>query len=664
MAIEQSQGRKVLGKGFRENIGLAGAGGQQMITAGQRMVAFAEEEERIEEKTKVAEGNDYLSTIGTDLTLKHTQGYLDYKKENADNPSKTIGTYLESIEEDYDEAILNAPNEKAVEALEKQKLATIEGYGKQGITWQHNQAMKNQINNLNDSTAKLQNASMSLTSPEQLIPLLIQNEANFRSANEHLDEQQIKEGLKKSNGALYNSFLTNRLITNPMEVYNGLDSGMYDEILEPSQKQQLLYQSSKNALALSKEAVEEQGKANNVNVMEDILSGSSDRRLTYKSKEDRQIGEDHLEEIGFKERYSDGDPIALETVRQYAKRVGFLPDTMTGLISSSLNSGTPEQRAFSAETIGIINETNPVMLNRFDRTAKQKAILVNKLIRAGKSAEDAWENVDFQFDTSNKEIATGRANDFKKLKEDYGSFDKAVGGMFEKSYLEKVGTSLNLVIEALPMGMFTDETVGEAYEKTKEHRLPIDQNIYDALKEEYNTLWKANYIESGNMETAREATDSEFKSTIGMTNISGKPTIMKYPVEKFYSARNSKGVIIGGDWQQRQLLAFAKKATGRDDIKSEDIALVSDPRTARLVKSALPDWGVVVTIDGRPVPLGKKVRFAPNPDVITNKYNEEDIQAKVRDREIHTNLEEREKEEKKRTRFLERKIWRINVISQ
>lgn len=242
----QRFGREVLSIGARENIRLAGEGGRQLQQAGER---FQNVFERIEESQTA----DYISTIGSQLTLEDNQTFLDMQQQRAGNPEMASDDYLVGLDERYDEAIDNAPNKAAKEFLMKKKDDARTRYGVRSQTWEHNQGIQNQITRLNDSTNSLINASLSAKSEQELLPIIEQFNSNMALQTSHMNSEQIKQAQQQGTAAIYNSYLNGQIENNYNQVEQELNSGKYDEILDPNQKSRLLTLADNRRIELYKQ---------------------------------------------------------------------------------------------------------------------------------------------------------------------------------------------------------------------------------------------------------------------------------------------------------------------------------------------------------------------------------------------------------------------------
>jgi hypothetical protein len=96
---------------------------------------------------------------------------------------------------------------------------------------------------------------------------------------------------------------------------------------------------------------------------------------------------------------------------------------------------------------------------------------------------------------------------------------------------------------------------------------------------DYRALFRENFLDTGDPDRAKAKTDIQFGKLYGVSNVGGRPRLMKYPPERIYPPVDGSHGYIG-----EQAVADIKQATGKD-VRVGDIILMADESTAREVRA-------------------------------------------------------------------------------
>jgi hypothetical protein len=127
----------------------------------------------------------------------------------------------------------------------------------------------------------------------------------------------------------------------------------------------------------------------------------------------------------------------------------------------------------------------------------------------------------------------------------------------------------------------------------------IDEVSGAQMGKEYGAIYEAQRLAGSTDEQAEEIAKKKIQRTWGVSTVTGRENIIKYPPEDYYAVEGET------DWIGDQLIKDVKKDTAGLDIKREDIFLTPNDRTAREASVGEPSYMVRVLIDGSFVPFGQ-----------------------------------------------------------
>ncbi len=256
------------------------------------------------------------------------------------------------------------------------------------------------------------------------------------------------------------------------------------------------------------------------------------------------------------------------SVSSFAKLTNIVPPSAMATLRISLLSGEPIAAAHAAASAERIRDANPA-LDPFDKDARTAALSfeINKNVKLGlpavKAVQMAMANM--AQDKSQAEIITKNYN--KELRSDPGGNTK----------------TLQKTLNSATPGIFS-----------KAPPVPIQ------MQAENEQLVSTYYSMTQNMDTARQLAEKQLRTSWGVSNMNGKPELVKYPPERLGVTSD----IIRSD------LADHAKAVGFTGDPAE-LQLVPGPYTdssggrAWRVEHADPKTGVRdVVLDKNNVPIG------------------------------------------------------------
>lgn len=642
-------GRQVFSTGARENVQLAGAGGKQLQQAGQRIKGGMEYIEVDREKKEIADAADFVSDMGSQLTLEDNENFLTMQQERASNPELASSEYLKGMDERYDEAIQSAPNDQAREFLQKKKETARTRYGVRGQTWEHNQGIQNQITRLNDNTNSLINQALSVNDEGDVAPLIEQHMANMTLASSHMDGEQVKAAQKGGTARIYNAFLSNRIDTNPQSVIDSLDGGQYDEILQPQQKKSLLNSALSARSRELKAQVEKKEAIEKTSRVQDKLDGKSQEIFNPNKKQDREAVQQHWDAMNGSDGLLQLKPESIKQLGLYAKNMGILPESSVSNITGMLSNGTLEQRNFAVDAIAILEERKPEVLNQFKKRDIEKAKMAADMMRGGaggaNSAKTIWEQVDEHYAPTNKDIIELRKKDLNEIKKSSNIYNKdKLSDMITEQFdnwlpfnepdMPPDMRNIKNMSERMRIGIIKD--FEKIYERT---------GIEDVAEEEA----MRNFTTNHGVHNGIVMKHAPIKY-VGVEGVDNEKWMREQLVDKTFERFKKQGVemerVFGGSSkikERMQKVGFA-----------DNIILIPDEITDREAKpGGNPSYQVVYMDGGIPIPLmnddkTKPMRFSYDNTEVIKKANEE---KKQEDREKTA-----EKEKKREIKDLQKKF--------
>lgn len=557
-------GRQVFSTGARESVQLAGAGGKQLQQAGERIKGGMEYIEVDREKKEIAQAADFVSDMGSQLTLEDNENFLTMQQQRASNPELASSEYLKGLDERYDEAIQSAPNDQAREFLQKKKETARTRYGVRGQTWEHNQGIQNQITRLNDNTNSLINQALSVNDERDVAPLIEQHMANMTLASSHMDGEQVKAAQKGGVASIYNAFLSNKIDTNPQSVIDSLDGGQYDEILQPQQKKSLL-NSALSARSRELKAKAEKQEAIDITArVEGKLQGGTEI-FDPNSKDDKAAVQQHWEAVNGSKGLLELKPDSVNQLGLYAQATGIIPESAEGNLTGMLNNGTPEQRSFAVNAIMGLEEVKPSVLNQFKKRDILKASMAADMLRRGDAPNKVWEKVDELTDPLNEPVQDMRKKRLPDIMSNQGlETEKQIVDLFEEEM---------------------DDRMFFFWQEPKVNKAMSDNMITDFRKQ-----LEENYLYSGSEDVAVDEAKKWIKNNYGVNEIGGRRRIMKNPPVNYYGIEG----VDNDEWMTEQLV-------------SDVWDMLESQRTGNKILKDMEDFIVRNKEAGMPAPTKKDI---------------------------------------------------------
>lgn len=253
------------------------------------------------------------------------------------------------------------------------------------------------------------------------------------------------------------------------------------------------------------------------------------------------------------------------------KQTGIVPQSTFNGIRAGLDSTDTAQVVAALQQASRISQINPAALGRRDGGAQIQSKVddftyyVNNLNMAPDEAARRVADMNDPDKLRERKALEPAAKEFAKQLQ-----DEDLGAVFDESYLP-----------------FNDPQIGF----TEGQALGI-QAEYQAIAQEQ--FYKAN----GNVDLAKNRAKEELKRLYGVTNITGKPVVMKYPPERYWPANTAEeGAVfgIGADplgYAKTQLYA---EFAGRDaDFDPDSVQFVTTPATEAMIKRGeMPAYAVM-----------------------------------------------------------------------
>ena len=256
----------------------------------------------------------------------------------------------------------------------------------------------------------------------------------------------------------------------------------------------------------------------------------------------------------------------MNVAAEYTESTGIMPKQLVDVVHSHSLSGDTSQAVSASDLLSRINEKSPQVLASVSRQAKAFALSVSKSVSAGTEPEVAVE--------------LARMNAYELTKEETQAIKDRTGfGSTEFRDQTRV---------------FLDDMIDDDFDRftISQPELPV------AMEAEFNSLLSSYIGMTKNADQARELAYSDLKSVWAMTEVNGKPEMMKYSPELVYGSGG------GAEWIRDQLIKEVK------DLGYKGNPMIAvDPRTAR---EKSPSY--LVMVDGEAV-VGKDnqpLRWIPN----------------------------------------------------
>lgn len=351
--------------------------------------------------------------------------------------------------------------------------------------------------------------------------------------------------------------------------YQDIDNAFSQGLITASKRTQL-------TLNLDKQEIEKRKEAEKLTLGIDVVTSSLNggRKLDYKNTDDKKAVNNYFSQVlaqSIKDMPSDAQS---QTIANFAGQTGILPEVVQGQIRGALRSGSPDEIAFYSDMLDRVKTANPSVVNDFSAAEIATGNMVNTYVRAGMEPKDA-----ISLAYKNLQV-TPQEHEARQKRYD---MDKNYQGNL--TYLKVQGTGSSM------FGWF-----GQS----------LPEKIPDQMNGEFESLVRAEYERSGDIEPARKTALEIMRKTWGVSNIGGDKW-MKYPPEQVYAVAGENG-----DWIKNQLY---KEFTTSNWTSGEDINLTlqSDSLSARQEN---PSYIILQEKEGVFNPIfdanGKPMRFRPD----------------------------------------------------
>lgn len=364
-------------------------------------------------------------------------------------------------------------------------------------------------------------------------------------------------------------------------------------------------------ISRDKAVLEAQQEGANANAVRDALLGKGGIDPTDKSqtKAAERIFNGSLAPKLAQLEASD-DPAAQDAARSlvadFVQKTGYIPKTVQGQLYAAARSGTEDQVATAADMLRRLEAANPnaVASMRSQKRELETLRVTNDLVDSGLSGQEAAKRAKELTNPIDQTTAQLREKQLNDKKSDAGKFLTET-------------TAATYAQEAMTPSMWR-RMLPNFISNQDKPVVPENTGALAAVNRDMQNLYKYWYVKTGDAEIAKTRAQEEIKKSWAVSNITGRPTLMKYAPEAVYR-------IPGRDpsWIKNQLLEDVKQVNKEimPQVAAEDIVLVSDGRTESEASGGYgPTYGVMYKDkDGVLKPLqrydGNRVaqaRFAPS----------------------------------------------------
>lgn len=343
---------------------------------------------------------------------------------------------------------------------------------------------------------------------------------------------------------------------NPHQAKKILASGKYDSVLDGTYlRGQNIYADNK-----IKQLQAEQERAQLAQKLLDVANAQV--IADPANKEHREAINQSFVQSGLAAAFSGGDQQAAQGLLDIYQKTSIVPDAAQSTLRGYMMNGNPEQKATAYTFIGKMQEANPVALvgaGGFSEKEVKEASIYNQLIRSGADPSFALSAVQERNNPLTADVRDLRQKELSGMKDKQKTLrDLAVNNLNDMQ--NQSASWLN----------FTGAGVPDLMEGA----------VSASIMSKYETLFDEEFMRTGSQEAAAAAAASVLDRYAGTTKFRGKPEIMEFPPEKYYSVpglspkENTK-------WIKEELEQSIKQVDAK--VSVEDIFLVPAPESRALV---------------------------------------------------------------------------------
>ena len=282
-----------------------------------------------------------------------------------------------------------------------------------------------------------------------------------------------------------------------------------------------------------------------------------DAPLDPKNKETKKAIDAYYNNSGINAGLVSADNNAAIKLETLAARTNTIPTAAVSTLRGQLLNGNVQQQMFAVDTITRIQEASPAALDAFPQKDLSEAFLAQSYIRSGIAPGKAFELVKEQVDPLNKDV-----NQLRNA---------------EINALSKSNDYASLAENALDPGIFA---IGPD--------VPDAPFARDSVVADYRNIYEGFYKSVGDKDAAEQLANRSFKRFYGMSRVTGRRNVMKYPPENFYAVPG-----LDNEWMNEQLHNDVNKLVGKE-VDMDDIVIIADSITAReAVPNGAPSYQVL-----------------------------------------------------------------------
>lgn len=533
----------------------------------------------------------YIAEKSTELLLE-SQDLLNNVINETEDPNNITSTFNEKYNRLYSDKLSTAPNALARRELEQKNMQFRQSFGKAAIAEQANAVQAVRVDKFNKSANSLINEvrnSGNLQLGQVGLETLYENMASSLSVAEMLEFRNNTQNQVKTS-YLDRAFEAGNL----SEVRAKINDDDFAQDLNPRQ-----VDAYRKAIKAEQKRLADAAAARNSIKLANGGDGSGARVYTDKKEVNALFNN-----IGFADMFIDDNPFPLgseenprltdlinnldergvQGLAQLTKATGMLPSDAKSFIQGALVSNNDNVRAYGSE---LINELSQTAWRAFEQSGLSEKQLLeareyNRLKAQGMPANDIAARLKTEFNPVSGELYEARKAEINK-----GDVKPS------RSITQSMGAYLDVLDIFDPA-------------------LPEVPEYASQIESEYNSIWNDYYVMTGSTDAADKRTDEIIPKFFYVSKVTGKDVVLKNAPEvvagiAYYDTPDGNNNHV---WQRPQLLEGVKKATGKANIKIDDVILLSDILTEKALRQGMePSYKVFTMEGGEPEEVSGRFMF-------------------------------------------------------
>lgn len=187
-----------------------------------------------------AEDNEYVATQSTEAELLYTQRYAELQTEARVNPEGASKRYMDFVNQDVEKRLSTARSPSVRRALDSQLSDKMARYGTRAITWENNRKVELLQERTEAQIATREELAARAASLSDAVRIYDEGVGFINNMAEILPKEALVVKRDQLKGKVFGTAIEAVIADNPDRALAQLQSGEWDQYLNPIQKQRAI----------------------------------------------------------------------------------------------------------------------------------------------------------------------------------------------------------------------------------------------------------------------------------------------------------------------------------------------------------------------------------------------------------------------------------------